>query len=224
MQRDWQIPVTLVALTVGLLLSTQFKSQADIRRSVPSRRVEDLQVLLRTTEEIKDNLAKEVSELRLQLREQGKDLPQKQLPSWWTALKGPGIEIHIDDSSKPLKKGEDPNTAIVHNDDLLRLTNELRSGGSEAIAINDQRLIDSSEIACAGSTILVNRSRIIPPFVVRAIGDQDTLDAALRMRGGIVDYLQFYGIQVTISKKAEVVVPMYRGGNALKLAKPADRP
>ncbi|HEY9765754.1 MAG TPA: DUF881 domain-containing protein, partial [Chroococcales cyanobacterium] len=183
MQRDWQIPVTLVALTVGLLLSTQFKSQADIRRSVPSRRVEDLQVLLRSTEEIKDNLAKEVTELRRQLREQGKELPQKELPSWWTALKGPGVEISIDDSSKPLKKGEDPNTAIVHNDDLLRLTNELRSGGSEAIAINDQRLIDSSEIACAGSTILVNRSRIIPPFVVRAIGDQDTLEAALRMRG-----------------------------------------
>ncbi|MGE5708218.1 MAG: DUF881 domain-containing protein [Bacteroidota bacterium] len=220
MQGNWQLPVTLISITVGLLLATQFKSQADYRRTAPSRRVEDMVVLLRSTEEMKDSLAKEVTQLRKQLQERGK--APEDFPANWNRLQGPGVEVVIHDSAKPLQKGEDPNVAIVHNDDLLRLVNELNSGGAEAISINDQRLVDTSEIACAGTTILVNRSRITPPFKIQAIGDQDALDAALKMRGGIVDYLQFYGIQVTISKKAEVEIPMYRGGNAFRFARPLE--
>jgi hypothetical protein len=44
--------------------------------------------------------------------------------------------------------------------------------------------------------------------------------AALQLRGGVVEYLQFYGIQVTISKKPSVMVPMYHGGAAYQYAKP----
>ncbi|MBM3269375.1 MAG: DUF881 domain-containing protein [Candidatus Sericytochromatia bacterium] len=136
-------------------------------------------------------------------------------------LVGPGVEVLIKDSAKPLAKGEDPNIAIVHNDDLLRLVNELRTAGAEAIVINDQRMVESSEVTCAGTTILVNKSRIAPPFVIRAIGDPDTMVNALKMRGGIVEYLQFYGIQVNISKKSEVLVPAFSGSTLRKFAKPA---
>ena len=115
---------------------------------------------------------------------------------------------------------EDPNTAIVHNDDLLRLVNELKAGGAEVVAVNDQRLVDTSEITCAGTTILVNKTRIAPPFVVKAIGEPQTMEAALNMRGGILEYLQFYGIQVSISRKSEVLIPMYSGGSQYKYAKP----
>ncbi|MBM3273713.1 MAG: DUF881 domain-containing protein [Candidatus Sericytochromatia bacterium] len=136
------------------------------------------------------------------------------------ALGGPGVEIVINDSAKPLTKGEDPNIAIVHNDDLLRLVNELRTAGAEAVALNDQRMVESSEITCAGTTILVNKTRIAPPFSIRAIGEPETMVNALKMRGGIVEYLQFYGIQVNISKKSEVLVPAFSGSTLRKFAKP----
>lgn len=222
MQRDWQLPVTLISFTVGILLSTQFKSQADYRNSIPSRRVEDLMVMLKSAEQTKKSLEKEVLSLRTKLQDQGGG--QHNFPTNWTAMKGPGLEVTIVDSPKSLQKGEDPNMAVAHNVDLLQIINELRSDGAEAIAINDQRLAENSEIACAGSTIMVNRSRIAPPFIIKAIGNQETMEAGLKMRGGIVDYLQFYGIQVTISKKAEVVVPMYRGANTLKYAHPVTQP
>ena len=224
MDKAWQIPVTAVALTVGILLATQFKSQADFaKQNLPSRRVEDLVMMLNQVERQKDDLGKEVGQLRTRLAEieAGKQATAK-APSGpeVTALDGPGVEIIIRDSAKAVVKGEDPNIAIVHNDDLLRLVNELKSSGAEAVAINDQRMIDTSEIACAGTTILINKSRIAPPFVIRAIGDGNAMVAALRMRGGIVEYLQFYGIQVNIAKKPEVLVPTFSGSAIYKYAKP----
>ena len=181
-------------------------------------------LMLNQVEKEKEDLGKEMSQLRHRLEdlEAGKrgSSAQTDLGRDNGALTGPGVEIVIKDSAKALGKGEDPNIAIVHNDDLLRLVNELRTAGAEAVSLNDQRMVEQSEITCAGTTILVNKSRIAPPFVVRAIGDAGTMVAALLMRGGIVEYLQFYGIQVNISKKSEVLVPAFSGSTLHKFAKP----
>jgi uncharacterized protein YlxW (UPF0749 family) len=228
MNKAWQLPVTAIALTIGVLLATQFRSQADFaKQNLPSRRVEDLVLMLNQAEKEKEDLGKEVGQLRQRLDELESGRKSKLNPALTTgtdvdngALGGPGVEIIIKDSAKPLTKGEDPNIAIVHNDDLLRLVNELRTAGSEAVAVNDQRMVESSEITCAGTTILVNKTRIAPPFSIRAIGDPETMVNALKMRGGIVEYLQFYGIQVNISKKSEVLVPAFSGSTLRKFAKP----
>jgi uncharacterized protein YlxW (UPF0749 family) len=230
MNKAWQLPVTAISLSIGVLLATQFKSQADFaKQNLPSRRVEDLVLMLNQSEEQKDDLGKEVKQLRARLEELERGNPaglvsepaQAGGDPVSAALQGPGVEVNIKDSAKPIAKGEDPNIAIVHNDDLLRLVNELRTAGAEAIVINDQRMVESSEITCAGTTILVNKSRIAPPFVIRAIGDPDAMAGALKMRGGIVEYLQFYGIQVNISKKSEVLIPAFSGSTLRKYAKPA---
>ncbi len=228
MQKNWQLPVSIVSIIVGFLVATQIKSQTEQREMLPSRRLEDLVFMLKTSELRNTDLTKELTLLRAQITEleSGKiKLAQKQgvalnLAAGQSAVSGQGLEVIVSDSSKPLTKGEDPNTAIVHNDDLLRLVNELRAGGAEVVSVNDQRLVDTSEITCAGTTILVNKTRIAPPFVIRAIGEPQTMEASLNMRGGILEYLQFYGIQVSISRKSEVLIPMYSGGSQYKFAKP----
>ena len=53
----------------------------------------------------------------------------------------------IEDSLKPVQSGENPNLYVIHDEDILRIVNELRAGGAEAIAINDQRLIGTSRNA-----------------------------------------------------------------------------
>ena len=228
MEKNWQLPVSIVSIIVGFLVTTQIKSQSEQREMLPSRRLEDLVVMLKTSEQRNQDLLKELSTLRAQVKEleSGKiKLAKKQeasldLAAGLSAVTGQGLEVVVQDSSKPLAKGEDPNTAIVHNDDLLRLVNELKAGGAEVVAVNDQRLVDTSEITCAGTTILVNKTRIAPPFVIKASGEPQTMEAALNMRGGILEYLQFYGIQVSISRKSEVLIPMYSGGSQYKFAKP----
>jgi len=210
-----------ITVILGALLSTQFRSQAVFaRQDLPSRRSEDLLQMLKQAESEKDALSREVTQLR-ELRRNPGQTDARQQQHAMPALEGPGIEVVLTDSEKPTGKGEDPNIAIVHNDDLLRLVNELRSAGAEAIKINDQRMADSSEIACAGTTILVNKSRIAPPFTVRAIGGGEGLRSALGMRGGIIEYLRFYGIQVDVRVREQLTVPAYSGSAILRFARPA---
>ena len=220
--KNWLFPVTLIATTVGMLLALQFKSQATYRQDLPSRRLEELVVMVKDAEMEKQRLAAQVDKLLTSIKEAQLSPPElKPAPSSrWGAVAGPGVEVVIDDSAKPLAKGENPNIAIVHNEDLLKIVNELRAAGAEALSVNDQRLVEASEISCAGPTILVNKTRVVPPFVIAAIGDPETMTAALKLRGGVVEGLQFYGIQVNITKKPNVLVPMYRGGAAYKYAKP----
>ncbi|MBQ1249641.1 MAG: DUF881 domain-containing protein, partial [Selenomonadales bacterium] len=105
---------------------------------------------------------------------------------------------------------ENPNLYVIHDDDLLKVINELRAAGAEAISVNGQRLIATSEIRCAGPTLSVNNTRYTPPYEILAIGDPKTLDNALKMRGGIVETLRFWGIQINISKSDNIVVPAYK--------------
>ncbi|MDF2928026.1 MAG: hypothetical protein K0Q75_264 [Anaerospora sp.] len=88
------------------------------------------------------------------------------------------------------------------------------------MAINEQRLIASSEIRCAGPTLSVNNTRYSPPYDIRAIGDPQTLETALKMRGGVVETLQFWGIQVTLKKQEEVTIPAYKGTFRFEFASP----
>lgn len=219
--KNWYLPITLISTTIGILMAAQFKTQATVRQDLPSRRLEDLVVMLKDAEKENLRLAAQVKSLREQVKNPtAHKLSEPVMPARWAEVEGPGIEVVINDSVKPLNKGENPNIAIVHNEDLLRIVNELRASGAEALAINDQRLVETTEISCAGPTILVNKSRLVPPFVIRAIGDSGTMMAALHLRGGVVEYLQFYGIQVNISEKPSVLVPMFHGGAAYQYAKP----
>lgn len=220
--RNWLVPVTLIAAASGVLIAAQFKTQKAYREDLPSRRVEDLVVMLKDAEAENARLVAQVEALRAGVKSAAAQ-PQaapSALPQRLQAQSGPGIEVEIADSTKPLTKGENPNIAIVHNEDLLKIVNELRASGAEALAVNDQRLVETSEVSCAGPTILVNKTRLAPPFVIRAIGEPDTMMAALQLRGGVVEYLQFYGIQVTISKKPDIQVPMYVGGSSYQYARP----
>jgi uncharacterized protein YlxW (UPF0749 family) len=219
--RNWLVPVTAIAIASGVLIAAQFKTQAAYRDGLPSRRVEELVVMLKDAEAENARLVTQVETLRNSLKTaQEATGSAPVLPRRLQAASGAGIEVEIADSAKPLTKGENPNIAIVHNEDLLKIVNELRASGAAALSINDQRLVEASEISCAGPTILVNKTRLAPPFVIRAIGDADTMMAALALRGGVVEYLQFYGIQVTISRKPDIQVPMYVGGSSYLYAKP----
>lgn len=52
-------------------------------------------------------------------------------------------------------------------------------GGAEAVSINDQRIISTSEIKCVGPAIQVNDEKLTPPYVIKAIGNKQTLKQIL---------------------------------------------
>lgn len=216
----WPLPVTIIAALVGGMLAVQFRTQKAVEEALPSRRVEELVVLLKEARAEHMRLAGELAARRVAGPAQQAAMANQQGGARWGPLAGPGVTVKVDDSDKAVARGENPNLALVHNEDLLRVANELRAAGAEAVAINDQRLVEDSEVSCAGPTILVNQTRLVPPFEVRAIGDADTLTKALALRGGVVEYLRGYGIQVAVTASPRLVLPAFQGGARRHFARP----
>ena len=103
-----------------------------------------------------------------------------------TDMQGPGVIITIDDNKEGAEKAKSssPETFsaenyIVHDKDLLYIVRAL-APASEAIAINNVRLNDSSHIRCAGTVILVNYAILVPPYEIRVIGNPEVLLQALQ--------------------------------------------
>lgn len=88
------------------------------------------------------------------------------------AVRGPGVRVVADDAP-----GADSARNQVLDTDLQQLVNGLWEAGAEAIAINGQRLTNLSTIRLAGGAITVNSRSLRRPYVVTAIGNQDTLPA-----------------------------------------------
>ncbi|MCH3951483.1 MAG: DUF881 domain-containing protein [Acidaminococcus sp.] len=214
----------LVCLVLGVMVSTQFRSAEHARQSINQQRAEDLVEKLKTTE--KEN--KELQERLKQLAKEqagsadAKTIQNLKMYAGETALHGPGVTVTLNDSPLPTKKGEDPNLHVIHDDDLLRILNELRAGGAEAIALNDERILDVSEVRCAGPTVSVNNTRFSPPYIIRAIGDPKTMESALRLRGGVVETLKFWGIDVDVKQESDITIPAYKGTRHYEYAKPKE--
>ncbi len=208
MDLQGKILIAIVFMVLGFMLSVQYKA-TEQQRSIRMDRVEDLSDRLKQMEAENKGLLAELETLRKQDEANVHD-PQKErlkLLAGTTPVVGEGVEIVLDDSNIPKKANENPNLYIIHDEDLLRVLNELRAAGAEAISLNDQRIVAMSEVRCAGPTVSVNNVRSAPPYVIRAIGAPKTLTSALRLRGGVVETFEFWGIQVKIKTDKQVKIP-----------------
>ena len=205
--------IALVCVLIGFMVAVQFRTAQDAKGSLSQQRIEEISDRLLQTEHGRDELSEELHKMQTAAastdNQQDKDLLRYRAAL--VPLEGEGVIVRMDDSTKPAKAGENPNLYVIHDDDLLRVVNELRAAGAEAIAINGQRLTGTSEIRCAGPTLSVNNVRSSAPFEIRAIGDKKSLENALRMRGGVAETLGVWGIQLDIKASNDVYIPPYRG-------------
>lgn len=98
--------------------------------------------------------------------------------------------------------------------DLMDLVNELRYAGAEAISINEQRVLNMTEIVDMGdyAYITVNSQRIQEPYIVKAIGDKDYINSILNLKGsGFVDRSKTLGMNVSSRTENRVEIPKYNG-------------
>ena len=205
--------IAIVSCILGFMVVTQYKmTQDNIEENIRLQRTGDLAVQLREAQSERDALLKQIESLKKSgANGGGKSDEQPMMEEALTNVKGRGGCVLVEDSLKTVQSGEKPNLYVIHDEDILRIVNELRAGGAEAIAINDQRLIGTSEIRCSGPTITVNGKVFGAPFTVKAIGDPKTLNSALTMRGGVVDSLKHWGIKVTIKQEEDVAIPAFTG-------------
>lgn len=224
--KQGRISIACVCMVLGFMLAIQFRATADLKSSVSYQRVEELSARLVQTERERDELRRQVDDLKMNAENPDSSQTVQNLSDWsgTSALSGPGVIVTLDDSKTVSKAGENPNLYLIHDDDLLRVINELRAAGAEALSVNGQRLVGTSEIRCAGPTLSVNNVRSAAPFEIRAIGEPSSLENALKMRGGVAETLKVWGIQLDIRTSDTVKVPAYKGSLQFKYAKAFEGP
>lgn len=232
MSRKWVLPITLVCLISGFFLSFQLKVLANTNTNPLSQRNTNLVTIINDLEEEITN-----QELMLeQIRNDLADLESRLLPgdleilqnslrdarivAGLTPVVGQGIIITIDDNNEGLKSNpqDDPNKYIVHYEHLLNLVSELKVGNAEAISVNGQRLITNSEIRCVGNVILINTTRIAPPFVLNAIGSPKHL--AEIVNNGELAIMRSTNYPITLVENDQVIIPAYRSDMQFRYTHP----
>lgn len=138
------------------------------------------------------------------------ELKYYKMLSGYSTVTGPGVIIRISDSERELESGQNPNDLIVHDIDILRVLNDFKKAGAEAISINGERVLPGSKIKCSGATITVNETTYGQPFIIKAIGNIDMLKAAVISPDSYASLLKdVYGINVEIEEKINITINSY---------------
>ncbi len=136
-----------------------------------------------------------------------KELLQAKTLAGETDVKGDGIVITL------VQNEENEESELLKSDILLHLINELNSAGAEAISINDQRIINMSDIVDIyvddiTHYILINKEKIVSPYVIKAIGDPKYLESALTTKTvGFMDMYSEYA--VSLERQNNIRIPKY---------------
>lgn len=230
--KGYHFAMGLVGVILGLTLGLQFRyatvEATDNPDAGAAQLVTGIEQMRRERNALEarvDALRRELDALTNQprLKYVTRSLTTARIEAGVDAVTGPGIQVTLNDSTLPLAAGQNPNSYLLHDSDVLRVLNEIKAAGGEALAVNGHRLVAGSEIRCIGPAILINKTiRATPPYVITAIGNPDTLAASLNMRGGVADYLRYWGIEVTVQKMNQVTIPAYDGSLEFQYAKPVD--
>ncbi|MCF8010625.1 MAG: DUF881 domain-containing protein [Clostridiales bacterium] len=223
------ISLSLVAITLGFLMAVQFRVSGDYNIGIPRENTQELSQELKQLKSNNKNLQAELSDLKIKLKQVNagqaqavqalkSELKKGRMAAGMVTVTGPGVEVILD-NPKSSEHSQSNTLFIIRDQDLLKVINELRGAGAEALSINGERIIATSEVRYAGSFINVNTKRIVPPYQVLAVGDPQALEHALAIPGGLRDYLGNLGIKVKIKKHEELTVPAYFKENNFKYAK-----
>ena len=166
-----------------------------------------------------DKKEKELEELRNQAANTSKSSNNltKTLGEYSTLLGyfdliGPGVIVTLKDGDYLMNNSFFTNP-IVHDEDILEIVNSLKNADADAIAVNGQRIVNSTSIVCSGNIIKINGKKIGAPFVISAIGSPTWLHSSLTMEGSYLDWIEGLGVQTEIKKveKSEIIIPRYEG-------------
>ncbi|MGI9953232.1 DUF881 domain-containing protein [Moorellaceae bacterium AZ2] len=228
--RRFYASLVFICFLSGLLVSWQFRS--NMANSEQIKKDTSLIDIIKALDEENTSLQNRIGSLRQELEETQKQHTQYQgqlkeiqeqieelkVLAGLVPLSGPGIVVTLDDNNagaQLAKTGSpatyNPEDYIIHDRHILYLVNELKAAGAEGIAINGERLITGSHIRCVGTVILVNSTRLAPPYEIQAVGNPDRLEAAALRAPEFVD-LKNRDFPVKVVKVPDLVLPAYKGG------------
>ena len=137
-----------------------------------------------------------------------------------TDVKGKGVTVVLQDGveNSITTSISELSELLIHDSDVLRVVNELKNAGAEAISINGKRIVNTTAISCDGNVIVVNGEKIGTPIEISAIGLPEQL-SMLNRPGGVIEYLLRFDKKANLIKNQKVEIPKYTGVFNFKYAK-----
>ncbi|HKX17138.1 MAG TPA: DUF881 domain-containing protein [bacterium] len=232
MSKQWQYGFAVMLLLTGFLFVLQVRANQAVRigAALPSRRLDDLSVLLRRQQEADRSLQDELTELHKRLDDYraaeagGETMTaqmRREVAQLWFVLgrvpvEGPGLVVTLAASPQRVVTPQALDVAAV--------VNELWAAGAEAVSVNGVRVLAVEGFAASQGGVRFRTWVLRDPFKIVAIGDPATLEGALLVRGGIVDGLDGVGLNVTLSRSDRLDVPATDASMRFQYARPAGPP
>lgn len=231
------IVLGMLALFIGLILSIQLRMTAgsDQGGLVPLAKVRGYEAELKMVKDEKENVVQELMDLEARLNSiEGdkaeedefinglvSDLEKYKMSTGVLDVQGPGVLVTIKDPVVTDEYEQDFSPIMYNYELLLSLVNKLKEAGAEAVSINEQRIMATTEVSMAGSNVNINGTPTAPPYYIKAIGNPETLHDAINIRGGIIETMKIkYNLIVSTDEKQNLVIPRYTGTIKFKYAKP----
>lgn len=234
------IVIGVLAALIGLVLAIQISTSnvTEVGGLIPMAKVQGLEQKLKQVSAEKEAVTQELLELQEKmdeiesnsidedalLKSMSEDLEKYKMSAGVVDVKGPGIIVTIED---PVAAGDGVDdgysTIMVRYELLLSMVNKMKEAGAEAVSINGNRVVNTTEISLAGNNVNINGTPTAPPYTIKAIGNPDTLEATLNIRYGIVDTMEDYDLRVSIAKQQELEIPRYSGVIKFRYASPIEK-
>lgn len=225
MEKDKKIlilTISIMALILVCVMFMQFKvvNETDIAQ-IESMREDELEEAVAEWKEKYEEAYEKLSDTsdkineyneKMQSNAETEELINKELTEaktnyGLTDVTGEGIIVTLTDTEE----------MAYDSDDLLELVNELRLAGAEAISINDERIVNTSDIVnITSTTIKVNSKNITSPYTIKAIGDNTYLKSALTIKNGYYDIKEKNDYKIKIEEKSNIKIEKYSKSLNLK--------
>lgn len=218
------IGIMCFALTAGIciqiktvqntsLVVSQNHEENNLRAEV-LRYKEKYDNILRETEKIDNQLQQAIeraTENNSELEEAKNKIDEGNKIIGLAEVTGSGVIINVADSDIDSSSVLNSSDLLIHDKDILKIVNELKNAGAEAISVNGQRVILTTSIICGGNIININGEKIGSPFEIKAIGLPETL-ANLERPGGYLNSLQQdRKLKVNLKKSNDITITKYSG-------------
>ena len=237
--KSWVFQVTALCIILGMLLALSLKTQREVVKEGGPNRLPALQAAFRLTKQDNVKLQNELADYKLRYEKIARQqtsgvrgseglertLADAKMLAGTVAVHGPGVIVTLHDSPKRVisdTQEENISEYLVHDYDVLAVTNALFGSGAEAVSVNGQRLVANTSIRCGGDIVLVNTVPVAPPFVIKAIGDARTLKDGIAIPGGAVEGLMLLDM-IEVKEHSNITVLPYTGSTSFRSARPVKK-
>lgn len=206
--------IITVCIIFGIVIGIQLNTIVDGDSTLLHKNEIEAQELIelkKVTEDMKEKIIdfkSRVEELESERADESVPLKKLKLTvdeykllAGYSSVSGPGIII-------VLESNIEANIAEVMEGKryLINLINELKIFGAEVLSINNYRVVGRTEVTLAGNHINVNGISIAQPYIIQAIGDQDSFKQYVKHGTILFELMELDGITSSIKFSDDIKI------------------